>query len=173
MSISSATGIFSVDFSFGLYLEVLASSELSSLLRFKKLLFAYIPLDVPQGVLRINAALGVLLSESGFVISWVFKFGFTGGEVLLVKSGLFIPVTNLLFQFQVSLGPPINCKWHIRCGLDGGGVWLVGHVGVSLVYTLSTLNARADLPSSVKRRSIDITWDHINLMNHIECKNIK
>ncbi|KAK4037779.1 hypothetical protein OUZ56_029808 [Daphnia magna] len=37
--------------------------------------------------LRINAALGVLISESGFVISWVFKFGFTGGEVSLVQSG--------------------------------------------------------------------------------------
>ncbi|KAK4024801.1 hypothetical protein OUZ56_010295 [Daphnia magna] len=109
-------------------------------------------------LLRINAALGVLILESGFVISWVFKFGFTSGEVSLVKSGLFIPVTNLLFQFQVSLGPPIvgfarrNCKWHIECGLDGGGVWSLGHVGVSLVYTLRTLNVRADLPSSVKRK---------------------
>ncbi|KAK4045833.1 hypothetical protein OUZ56_033871 [Daphnia magna] len=75
--------------------------------------------------LRINAALGILISESGFVISWVFKFGFTGGEVSL------------------------NCKWHIGCGLDGGGVWSLGHVDVSLVYTLHTLNVRADLPSSV------------------------
>ncbi|KAK4021370.1 hypothetical protein OUZ56_003287 [Daphnia magna] len=43
-----------------------------------------------------------------------------------------------------------NCKWHIGCGLDGGGVWSLGHVGVSLVYTLRTLKVRADLPSSVK-----------------------
>ncbi|KAK4013801.1 hypothetical protein OUZ56_026354 [Daphnia magna] len=47
-----------------------------------------------------------------------------------------------------------NCKWHIGCGLDGGGVWSLGHVGVSLVYTLRTLNVRADLPSSVKQRNI-------------------
>ncbi|KAK4024548.1 hypothetical protein OUZ56_009970 [Daphnia magna] len=99
--------------------------------------------------LRINAALGVLISDSGFVISWVFKFGFSGGEVSLQynqtkKHGttLNIVANNTAF-IQ-------NCKWHIGCGLDGGGVWSLGHVGVALVYTLRTLNVRADLPSSVK-----------------------
>ncbi|KAK4015041.1 hypothetical protein OUZ56_030031 [Daphnia magna] len=96
-----------------------------------------------SSALRINGVLGVKISESGFVISWVFKFGFTG----------------------VSLGPPINCKWHIGCGLDGGGVWSLGHVGVSLVYTLRTLNVRADLPSSVKPGILAMRDTEIFILN--------
>ncbi|KAK4017344.1 hypothetical protein OUZ56_032291 [Daphnia magna] len=57
-----------------------------------------------------------------------------------------IPITNNSATSSMIL----NCKWHIGCGLDRGGVWSLGHVGVSLVYTLRTLNVRADLPSSVK-----------------------
>ncbi|KAK4037800.1 hypothetical protein OUZ56_029829 [Daphnia magna] len=55
-----------------------------------------------------------------------------------------------LSEKNLSWGPPTNRKWHIGCGLDGGCVWSLGHVGVSLVYILRTLNVRADLASSVK-----------------------
>ncbi|KAK4012328.1 hypothetical protein OUZ56_021428 [Daphnia magna] len=93
MSISSAVGVFSVDFPIGLCLEVSASSEVSwstpMILKFGVyLLRIYLYSNSTNSFqLRINAALGVLISESGFVISWVFKFEFTGGEVSLIQSG--------------------------------------------------------------------------------------
>ncbi|KAK4045285.1 hypothetical protein OUZ56_032823 [Daphnia magna] len=70
-----------------------------------------------------------------------------------------------LSEKNLSLGPPINCKWHIGCGLDGGGVWSLGHVGVSLVYTLRTLNVRADLPSSVKPGILAMRDTEIFILN--------
>ncbi|KAK4030915.1 hypothetical protein OUZ56_024301 [Daphnia magna] len=61
--------------------------------------------------LRINAALGVLISESGFVISWVFKFGFTNKWCLRTNAICSVWQNGTVFNPQVIL--PSGNGWQL------------------------------------------------------------